>query len=113
MSDIKLFEEIINYFNNIESNNSLKFELKNNEYLFTSEIYIYFRSKYTKEIYKHKTNIDINTININNINPDLVIIYYLKIMDNYIIEDIQSKSKRCFIFNSELPSKIWKKYINN
>jgi hypothetical protein len=108
MFNIKSFEEIIDYFNNIESNNSLKFEIKFNEYLYSPELYILFKSKYTKEIYKHKTNIDIN-----NINPDLVINYYLKIMDDYIIEDIQDKSKRCFIFDNELPTKQWKKYINN
>lgn len=113
MFNIKSFEKIIDYFNNIESNNSLKFELKINECLFNYDVYCFFKNKYNNEIYKFKYFIEFNLNDQLNLTPNKIIEFYLKQLDNYIIEDIQSKSKRCFIFDSELPSKQWKKYIKN
>lgn len=112
MSNIISLEEFIKHFNNIESNNSLKFKLKTNDYSFTSELYIYFRSKYINNDYRSKIDL-YNDLFYQETYPYRIIGYYLKQMDDQIISDIQSKSKRCFIFDNELSLNTWKNYTNN
>jgi hypothetical protein len=113
MSNLETYFIEHNYiFEELRKNNLSIYTYRNNFY-YNEKIYVEFKNKYTNKIYKTVNEFSIESyINLKSLYPStnkIIIDYILRmlgIIDIEIIQDIQ-KTNRIFIFDNELPLKIW------
>jgi hypothetical protein len=117
MSELEqLFTEYKYIFEDLRKYNLYIYTYRD-DYSFNENICIEFKSKYINKKYKTLNQIPIENYNyLCNINLSSSKFFanfierILAMLEIEIIQDIQ-KTNRTFIFDSELPFKIWKNYI--
>jgi hypothetical protein len=113
MSNLETYFIEHNYiFEELRKNNLIIYTYRNN-LSYNEKIYIEFKNKYTNKIYKTVNEFSIESYNnLKSYYPSsnkIIIDYILRMLgmiDIEIIQDIQ-KTNRIFIFDNELPLKIW------
>jgi hypothetical protein len=113
MSNLETYFIEHNYiFEELRKNNLIIYTYRNN-LSYNEKIYIEFKNKYTNKIYKTVNEFSIEIYNnLKSYYPSsnkIIIDYILRMLgmiDIEIIQDIQ-KTNRIFIFDNELPLKIW------